>query len=146
MRAVVQRVSYAEVRVEGEPVGAIEKGLLILVAIAPHDTPSHVEKLAHKLLNLRIFEDAKGKMNLSLSQIGGGMLIISQFTLYADVWQGHRPYFGGAAPPDQARALYEALISWLRQKTDLPIETGVFGAYMEVKCVNYGPVTLIIDV
>lgn len=146
MRAVVQRVLYAEVMVEGRTVGAIEKGLLILVAIAPKDTPSHVEKLAHKLVNLRIFEDAEGKMNLSLSQVKGGMLIISQFTLYGDVWQGHRPYFGGAAPPDQARALYEVLISRLRQKTDLPIETGIFGAYMEVKCVNYGPVTLIIDV
>ena len=144
MRAVVQRVSRAEVRVEGRIVGAIGRGLLVLVGIAREDTPETGKVLAEKIANLRIFDDEQGRMNRSLLEAGGGVLCVSQFTLYGDCRKGRRPSDDRAAPPETARALYESFVGSLRA-LGVKVETGEFRAMMDVELVNDGPVTLLLD-
>jgi D-tyrosyl-tRNA(Tyr) deacylase len=144
MRAVVQRVSRARVLISGEVVGEVGPGMLALVGIAPDDTSQRVRWLADKLAGLRIFADDEGKMNRSLLEMGGAMLLVSQFTLYGDVRKGRRPSFIGAAAPDVAVPLYEELLSAVRE-LGVRVESGRFGAEMQVELVNDGPVTLIID-
>lgn len=144
MRLVVQRVRQAEVLVEGEVTGAIGPGLLVLLGVSPADTPGVALKLVTKLLALRIFEDADGKMNLDVRQAGGSVLCVSQFTLYADVRRGNRPSFTGAAPPAHAEALYEEFCMLVRA-AEVVCETGRFGADMQVSLTNDGPVTIILD-
>ena len=144
MRAVVQRVSAASVTVEGRKVGTIGPGLLVLLGVAPGDTEKDGEYLAEKLAGLRIFEDEEEKMNRSVAQIGGSILLVSQFTLYGDVRHGRRPSFTQAAPPEEANRLYEDLAQKLRDK-GLTVETGQFQAHMEVSLVNDGPVTILLD-
>lgn len=143
MRAVVTRVSSACVSVCGQITGKIEKGFLILLGIAPGDDEKTAEKLAAKICRTRVFEDGDGKMNLSLEQVGGEILIVSQFTLYADL-KSRRPGFTGAARPDIAIPLYEKFIDACKNE-GFHVETGVFGADMKVSSVNDGPVTLIFD-
>ena len=144
MKAVVTRVSSAGVTIDGKVNGSIGRGFLILLGVGPNDTPQHSRKLAEKILGLRVFEDDAGKMNLGLSDVGGSVLVISQFTLYGDCRKGRRPNFMGAAAPDLANALYEV---FLKDCADLgfPPQHGEFGAYMQVESVNDGPVTLILD-
>ena len=144
MRAVVQRVSAASVTVEGRKVGSIGPGLLVLLGVARGDTEKDGEYLAEKLAGLRIFEDEEEKMNRSVAQIGGSILLVSQFTLYGDVRHGRRPSFTQAAPPEEANRLYENLAQKLRDK-GLTVETGQFQAHMEVSLVNDGPVTILLD-
>ena len=144
MRAVVQRVQSARVLVDGEVVGAITQGLLVLLGVAPTDTPAQVQWLADKIVGLRIFADADGKMNRGVSEIGAGVLVVSQFTLYGDCRKGRRPSFIGAAPPEIAGPLYEAFLNGVRA-LGVPVAAGRFGAMMQVELVNDGPVTLIID-
>jgi D-tyrosyl-tRNA(Tyr) deacylase len=144
MRVVVQRVSSAQVCVEGKVIGRIGKGLLILLGVAPTDTQAEVEWMAEKCAGLRIFEDDEGKMNRSLEEVGGAALVISQFTLFGDCRKGKRPSFVGAAPPELANALYEKFIEALNNR-GIPTQSGIFAAHMEVELTNYGPVTLIID-
>ena len=144
MRAVVQRVSAASVTVEGRKVGTIGPGLLVLLGVARGDTEKDGEDLAEKLAGLRIFEDEEEKMNRSVAQIGGSILLVSQFTLYGDVRHGRRPSFTQAAPPEEANRLYEDLAQKLRDK-GLTVETGQFQAHMEVSLVNDGPVTILLD-
>jgi len=141
---VVQRVSRARVRVGGETVGEIGSGLLLLVGVGRGDEERDAAWMAEKVSGLRIFENEPGKMNLSVVEVGGGILSVSQFTLYGDCRKGRRPSFVDAAPPDAARELYETFNDLLRAK-GLKVETGVFGAMMEVELVNDGPVTLIVD-
>lgn len=144
MRAVVQRVASASVRVAGEIVGQIDQGLLVLLGVEPTDTSADVAYLADKTVNLRIFEDEAGKMNLSTLDIGGAVLAVSQFTLLGDCRKGRRPAFTGAAPPEQANALYEEYVAAVRQLGP-PVATGIFRAQMEVALINDGPVTLLLD-
>jgi len=144
VRVVVQRVSRARVRVGGETVGEIGSGLLLLVGVGRGDDERDAAWMAEKVSGLRIFENEPGKMNLSVVEVGGGILSVSQFTLYGDCRKGRRPSFVDAAPPDAARELYETFNDLLRAK-GLKVETGVFGAMMEVELVNDGPVTLIVD-
>jgi D-tyrosyl-tRNA(Tyr) deacylase len=144
MRAVVQRVQRSRVVVGEEVVGEIGRGLLVLLGIAPKDTPEHAAWLAEKIVNLRIFEDDAGKMNRDVAEVKGGVLVVSQFTLYGDCAKGRRPSFVGAAPPEIAIPLYEAFINAVRAQ-GVPTATGRFGAMMQVELVNDGPVTLIID-
>ena len=144
MRAVVQRVSRAEVRVEGRIVGAIGRGLLVLVGIAREDTPETGKVLAEKIANLRIFDDEQGRMNRSLLEADGGVLCVSQFTLYGDCRKGRRPSYDRAASPEAARALYESFVESLRA-LGVKVETGEFRAMMDVGLVNDGPVTLLLD-
>lgn len=143
MRAVVTRVSSASVTVEGKTTGSIGKGFLVLLGIGPSDTKAEAEKLADKILGLRIFEDENGKMNLNLSTVGGSVLVVSQFTLYADL-KSRRPGFTGAAKPDTAVPLYESFIETCR-KAGFHTESGIFGADMKVASVNDGPVTIVLD-
>lgn len=143
MRAVVTRVSEASVTVGGAVVGAIGRGYLILLGVGPEDTEETARKLAVRICNTRVFEDPDGKMNLSLSQIGGGILAVSQFTLYADL-KSRRPGFSHAAPPALAERLYETFKDQCRE-LGFPVQAGVFGADMQVSSVNAGPVTLIFD-
>lgn len=144
MRVVVQRVSEARVRIDGEVVGEIGVGLLALVGVKAGDGPREIEFLADKLLNLRIFPDDAQKRNRSVTDIGGGILVVSQFTLYGDCRKGRRPSFIDAAGPDIAIPVYEAFVERLRA-SGLTIQTGRFGAMMSVELVNDGPVTLILD-
>jgi D-aminoacyl-tRNA deacylase len=144
MRAVVQRVSWARVEVDGAVMGEIGPGLLVLLGVAKNDTRADAEFLAEKILGLRIFSDEAGKMNRSIAETGGSLLIVSQFTLYGDVRKGRRPSFDLAAPPEQARALYEDFVSVAR-RSGLKVETGVFQATMAVSLVNEGPATLIVE-
>ena len=144
MRAVVQRVSRAQVTVEGEIVGQIGRGLLVLLGVAATDAESDAVYLADKISGLRIFEDASGKMNLAVSQVGGEALVVSQFTLYGDVRRGKRPSFDASAPAPQARQLYEYFVDRIRA-TGLPCQTGKFQETMQVELVNDGPVTILID-
>ncbi len=144
MRAVIQRVTQARVRVDGETVGQIERGLLVLLGITHSDTRQSAEWLAEKIVSLRIFEDAAGKMNLDLTQTGGAVLVVSQFTLYGNAQKGRRPSFVEAAPAKVAVPLYEAFVDALRA-LGVPVETGRFAAMMQVELVNDGPVTLIVD-
>lgn len=144
MRVLVQRVRYARVRVEGAVVGEIGPGLLAFVAFAPTDTTELLRWMAHKLVHLRVFPDDAGRMNRSLQDVGGGLLVVSQFTLYGDVRRGFRPSFTNAAPPGQARQLYEEFLQLCREHP-LPVAGGVFGALMEVELLNDGPVTIWIE-
>jgi len=144
MRAVIQRVSRAQVSVAEEVVGRIGPGLLVLLGVANTDTQADAEYLAAKLVSLRIFDDEKGKMNLSLVDTGGAVLAVSQFTLYGDVRKGKRPSFDEAAPPELARRLYEHFVSKIRE-AGITCETGRFQATMQVELVNDGPVTILLD-
>lgn len=144
MRAVVQRVSSARVEVDGEVTGAIERGILVLLGVARDDGEKEAAWIADKIAGLRIFEDDAGKMNLSVEDVGGSALVVSQFTLLGDCHKGRRPSFTSAAPPDRADALYQVVVARLREH-GLPVETGVFQAHMAVHLVNDGPVTLILD-
>ncbi len=145
MRAVIQRVRYARVTVEGRTVGEIGPGLLVLLGVAQGDDEARAEKLATKLAELRVFPDGDQRMNRSLLEIGGAALVVSQFTLLADVRKGRRPYFGGAEAPDRAAALCEHVVASLRRAGVAPVEQGAFGAMMQVELCNDGPVTLILD-
>jgi D-tyrosyl-tRNA(Tyr) deacylase len=144
MRAVIQRVSEARVTVAGSVLGEIGPGLLALLGVAKPDTPAHAEFLAEKILNLRVFPDEAGKMNRSLLDVTGALLVISQFTLYGDCRKGRRPSFDDAAPAEQARPLYEHFVEVAR-RSGVRVETGVFQAHMEVSLINDGPVTLLVE-
>jgi D-tyrosyl-tRNA(Tyr) deacylase len=144
MRAVVQRVSEAGVTVEGRLAGAIGKGLLVLVGIGHADTEETARALAAKIARLRIFQDSEGKMNLSVQDVGGGVLAVSQFTLLADTRKGNRPSFTDAAPPEAANRLYEAFCAALAD-LGLPVARGIFGAHMDVRLTNDGPVTIVME-
>lgn len=144
MRAVVQRVSRAQVSVDGAVASEIEKGLLILLGVSGEDTEAEADYLAEKIVGLRIFEDQDGKMNLDVRQIGGNLLVVSQFTLYGDVRRGKRPSFDAAARPELANRLYEYFVERIRA-TGLNCQTGRFQAMMQVELVNDGPVTIMLD-
>ena len=144
MKAVIQRVRGARVEVAGEIVGAIDQGLLALVGVEPQDNPASVAKLLHKLLNYRVFSDCEGKMNLSLADIGGGLLLVSQFTLAADTKSGLRPSFSTAAPPALAEALFNQLLE-AAKRLHPSVESGRFGADMQVHLINDGPVTFLLQ-
>jgi D-tyrosyl-tRNA(Tyr) deacylase len=144
MRALVQRVTEARVTVESHVTGEIGPGLLVLLGVTHGDTAEHAVHLAGKVAGLRIFEDADGKMNRSTGDVGGGVLVVSQFTLYGDCRKGRRPSFDAAARPEQANSLYEAFVAALRALA-VPVETGVFQAHMQVALVNDGPVTLMLE-
>ena len=144
MITVLQRVQHAKVEIDGKTVGATEQGLLILLGVAEGDTRVEADKLVKKIANLRIFEDENGKMNLSLLDIGGGVLVVSQFTLCADCTHGRRPSFTRSAPPAQANELYEYFTRALGEQGVSHVETGVFGADMAVTLLNDGPVTIIL--
>ena len=144
MRAVLQRVKSAQVSIDGAVTGKIGNGILLLLGVSAQDGPKEADFLAEKAVNLRIFEDAEGKMNLSLLDIGGEMLIVSQFTLYGDCRKGRRPSFTGAARPETAVPLYERFIANI-QASGIPVKTGTFGAEMLVALENDGPVTLLLD-
>ena len=144
MKAVVTRVKSASVAIDGEIHGQIGQGFLILLGIAPDDTPEKCRKLAEKILGLRVFRDENDKMNLSLADVGGSVLVVSQFTLYGDVSHGRRPSFIGAARPETAIPLYEQFLSEC-ERLGFPPERGEFGADMLVTSENHGPVTLIVD-
>ena len=144
MKAVVTRVNSASVSIDGAVHGKIGRGFLILLGVGPDETPALCRKLAEKVLGLRVFRDENDKMNRSLADVGGGLLIVSQFTLYGDCRKGNRPSFTGAARPETAIPLYEAFIARCRE-SGLPVETGEFGADMKVELLNDGPVTLWMD-
>lgn len=144
MRAVVQRVSRASVKVDGAVVGEIEKGLLVLLGVAQDDSESDADYLVEKIAGLRVFEDAEEKMNLSVKDVGGAVLAVSQFTLYGDVRRGKRPSFDAAARPEQAKKLYEYFVERVRA-AGLKCETGTFQAMMKVELANEGPVTIMLD-
>ena len=144
MRAVIQRVTDARVTVEGDVTGAIEQGLVVLLGVGKEDNSTDVAYLAEKVCNLRIFEDENEKMNLSLRDIGGSLLVVSQFTLYGDVRKGRRPGFEGAASPDRANALYEEFVESC-QALGVKVDTGKFQTHMQVALVNDGPVTILLD-
>ena len=144
MRAVIQRVSRAKVTVNGETTGEIGNGLLVLLGVATGDTDADADYLAEKIVGLRIFEDQNGKMNLSVADTAGALLVVSQFTLYGDVRRGKRPSFDAAAPPQQARELYEYFVERIRD-AGLTCETGRFQEMMQVELVNEGPVTILLD-
>ena len=144
MRAVIQRVSEASVTVDGQVVGAIGQGLLVLLGVGHDDSEQTAEKLWSKLARLRIFVDVGGKTNLSLADVGGQLLVVSQFTLYASCKKGNRPSFTDAGTPDEANRLYEWFVN--RARADVPVvQTGRFGAYMDVALVNDGPFTIVLD-
>jgi D-tyrosyl-tRNA(Tyr) deacylase len=144
MRAVVQRVMRAQVTVNGEIAGKIGRGLLVLLGVASTDSEADADYLVGKITGLRIFEDENGKMNLAASDVGGEVLAVSQFTLYGDVRRGKRPSFDAAAPPGQARKLYEYFVERIR-RAGLTCQTGRFQEMMEVELVNWGPVTILLD-
>ena len=144
MRALIQCVTNAHVDVEGETIGKIGRGMLILLGVGVDDTEAQVEKLWSKISRLRIFEDENGKTNLSLSDVGGSVLVVSQFTLYANCKKGNRPSFTDAARPPKANQLYEAFVARARQDIDR-VETGEFGAMMQVSLINDGPFTVWLD-
>lgn len=144
MRAVIQRVKRCEVRVSKETVGKIGDGLLVLLAVHKNDEEGFIKKMADKIIGLRIFDDGDGKMNLSIRDAGGEVMVVSQFTLYGDVRSGNRPGFSLAASPAKAEKFYQDFVTYLQKQ--LPkVETGRFGAMMDVDLVNNGPVTIIID-
>src|SRR5580704_7040679 len=144
MRAVVQRVSRAQVTVNGEIAGEIGEGLLVLLGVGRDDTKADATYLAEKIAGLRVFEDAEGKMNRSVQDVGGSVLVVSQFTLYGDVRRGKRPSFDATAPPEKAQLLYELFIAQIRA-AGLRCETGRFQEMMQVELVNEGPVTILLD-
>jgi D-tyrosyl-tRNA(Tyr) deacylase len=145
VRVVLQRVSRAEVRIDGRVVGRIGRGHVLLVGFKAGDGGAQLEWMADKVLGLRVFADAEGKMNLGLEEASGDLLIVSQFTLYGDASKGRRPSFIDAAPPEIAAGLYEDFVRTLKSKTARSVETGEFGAMMEVDLVNDGPVTLVLE-
>ena len=146
VRVVLQRVSKAAARVDGKTLGSIGVGYVVLAGFAPTDTDATLDWMAEKILGLRLFGDAQGKMNLDLDEAGGALLVVSQFTLYGDAHKGRRPSFTAAAPPAVAIPLYERFLALLQERSGgIRIETGEFGAMMEVELVNDGPVTLILD-
>ena len=144
MRAVVTRVTEASVTIDGRVAGAIGKGFLVLLGVAPEDTEVQAKKLADKICSLRVFEDEAGKMNCNLASVGGSVLVVSQFTLFANCRKGNRPSFIGAAGPEIAVPLYERFQELVREH-GFPVESGVFGADMKVASVNDGPVTILMD-
>lgn len=144
MRAVVQRVSRGEVRVDGRVTGAVGRGFVVLLGVAREDTEDDARAMADKVAALRVFEDEAGKMNLALAEVGGGVLVVSQFTLLGDARKGNRPSFVEAAAPERANALYACFCAALREK-GLAVGTGVFRATMAVELVNDGPVTILLD-
>lgn len=143
MKIVVQRVKQAQVSIEGQVYSQIKQGLVLLVGVGPEDQPEDLDYAVRKLVNMRIFSDAEGKMNLSVKDIEGKILSISQFTLFADTKKGNRPAFTAAAKPGMAEAFYQDLNRELAK--EVPVETGVFGADMQVELINDGPVTIILD-
>ena len=145
MRAVVQRVIEARVMVNSRPVSSIGKGLLVLLGVGHDDDESDVAWMAKKIANLRIFDDDEGKMNRSVMDVGGDVLVVSQFTLYGDARKGNRPSFTDAAPPEHGEALYSMLVNRLREQYALKVRTGEFGARMVVELKNDGPVTILLD-
>ena len=144
MRACIQRVSQARVVVDGEVTGEIERGLLVLLGVAEQDTGQQLQWLAEKIVGLRIFEDEAGKMNRSLAEVGGAMLVVSQFTLYGDCRKGRRPSFIAAAPPEKAEQMYNDFVKLVRRQ-GITVATGRFRAQMDVQLTNDGPVTIWID-
>ena len=144
MLALIQRVTSAAVSVDGETVGAIDAGLLALVAVEPGDDEAQLARMAERLLGYRVFADAAGRMNLALADTGGGLLLVSQFTLAADTRSGMRPSFSTAAPPEEAERLFNQLVAICRGKHQGRVETGRFGAHMSVSLVNDGPVTFLL--
>lgn len=144
MRSVVQRVKHASVTVNGEKVGTIAAGLLVLLAVGQEDGADDISWMADKIVGLRIFEDQGGKMNCSVMDVGGEILLVSQFTLYGDCRKGKRPSFSTAAPPEMARALFEKSVEGIRSY-GIKVETGIFQAEMDVELVNDGPVTILLD-
>ena len=145
MRAIIQRVKRGAVSVDGKTTGTVDTGLVVLIGATHKDTEAEAQRLAHKTANLRIFEDDAGKMNLSALDVGAGILVVSQFTLYADCRRGRRPSFTEAAPPEVAEPLVEHFVGALREAGIARVETGVFRAYMLVEIHNDGPVTIILD-
>lgn len=145
MRAVIQRVSQASVTIEGTVKGAIENGLLVLLAIEEADTPEDIEWLSGKIVRLRVFPDDQGVMNRSVQEMGGGILLISQFTLFASTRKGNRPSYSRSAQPEIAIPLYQEFIAKLSAELGKPVQTGEFGADMKVGLINDGPVTIIMD-
>lgn len=144
MRAVLQRVSRAEVRADGRVLGRIGPGFVVLLGVARGDIEADAAFIADRILGMRVFADAEGKMNLAIAKAGGELIVVSQFTLLADTEAGRRPSFNGAAPPDEARRLYEHFLS-LARKGGVKVEQGEFGAMMEVELINDGPVTILLD-
>ena len=145
MKIVVQRVKNAKVDVEGKTVGKIDTGFLVLLGVTHEDTEEQADYLAKKLCNLRVFTDENDKMNLSLKDVNGKLLIVSQFTLYADCTGGNRPSFTNAAKPDKAEKLYEYFCNQCKEKYNIEVEKGIFGADMKVELLNDGPVTIVIE-
>jgi D-tyrosyl-tRNA(Tyr) deacylase len=144
MRAVVQRVKEAACTVDGQVTGRIQKGLLVFLGAGPEDGQADIDYLVDKIVHLRIFSDEQDKMNLDVGQVGGGVLLISQFTLYGDCRKGRRPDFSSAGKPEAAKELYEQTIVALRRQ-GIEVQTGIFAAMMEIACVNDGPVTMLLD-
>lgn len=144
MKFLIQRVTEAKVRVDSEVIGQIQKGFLVFIGVSQNDTQEIADKMVHKLLNLRIFEDAEGKTNLNLDAVNGSLLLISQFTLYADCRHGNRPSFINAGKPDMANALYEYIIVKCRE-TISNVQQGAFGADMKISLINDGPFTIMLD-
>ena len=145
MRVVLQRVSRAEVRIGDRVAGRIARGFLLLVGFTASDTEEHLQWMADKIVGLRLFGDANDKMNLALEDVAGGLLVVSQFTLYGDARKGRRPSFIDAAPPESAIPLYERFVAILRERAPGAVETGEFGAMMDVELVNDGPVTVMLE-
>lgn len=144
MRFVIQRAAYASVTVDGKVIGKIEKGFMVLIGVADEDTKEIADRMVKKMLGLRIFEDENGKTNLDLRTVGGGLLLISQFTLYADCRKGNRPSFIRAGKPDMASEMYEYIIAKCREQVPV-VERGEFGADMKVELLNDGPFTIVLD-
>ena len=144
MRAVVQRVTYADVKIDGVVNGKIDKGFVVLLGVGQEDTEEDMKYIADKIIRLRVFSDENDKMNLSLEDVGGEMLVISQFTLYGDCSHGRRPYFGDAMNPTDANKMYEKFVAYVRER-GIHTETGQFGADMQVTLTNDGPVTIMLD-
>lgn len=144
MKFVIQRVKQASVKVEGSVIGEIEKGYLVLIGVSDKDTEAVADKMIKKMIGLRIFEDAEGKTNLSLADVGGSLLLVSQFTLYANCKKGNRPSFIEAGAPDKANQLYEYIIEESKKSVSV-VQTGRFGAEMEVNLINDGPFTILLD-
>lgn len=144
MKFLIQRVTEAKVRVDSEVIGQIQKGFLVFIGVSQNDTQEIADKMVHKLLNLRIFEDTEGKTNLNLDAVNGSLLLISQFTLYADCRHGNRPSFINAGKPDMANALYEYIITKCRE-TVSNVQQGAFGADMKISLINDGPFTIMLD-